>query len=181
MLYLYWAFLLKYLTVSETIVFNTLASWCPWKTALSGMMWEGRRQVENPQVSKSALQIQVLLKYYLMFPSLHLLPSWIEKSHKSVPTPPLDGKENNRKVDFLVALPLKGFWVAPSHTICITELHTLPRLLLKFKHIEMRIKKGWGKKVTLHHYKRVRGASALCIVCFPSAFGLKADRTLIKK
>lgn len=41
-----------------------------------------------------------------------------------------------REVDFLVALPRMEFWVVPSHTICITELHTLPRLHLKFKHLD---------------------------------------------
>lgn len=56
---------------------------------------------------------------------------WTEQSHNE-----------KRKVDFLVALPLTEFWVTPSHAVCINELHTLPRVHLKFKHILMRIEEA---------------------------------------
>lgn len=115
--------------------------------SLSSVGWEGEEdKLEMNSLHAGVLQMQVLPAcglasplYASSLPSLKKTADnlwaqillWTEQSHTE-----------KRKVDFLVALPLTEFWVAPSHAICITELHTLPRLHLKFKHIPMGIKKA---------------------------------------
>lgn len=67
------------------------------------------------------------------------------------------------------------FWVAPAHTVCITQLHAVLRLHLKFKHIPPRIEKAWGREVTLPSKRHVSTVHLVFYFCF----WIK-DRMLIK-